>query len=499
MQSKCNKEPVLDVPELLKKSSRAAVLIFSLNFFEKSLTFVQTLILARLLLPEYFGLIGICWLIIGTLETFSETGFKIALLQKKESIEPYLNTAWTIQFLRGIALYALVYFAAPLVETFFNTKGATEVLRVLGITLLISSFANIGMITYIKKIDFKKQFFHNISGTLTDATVSITLAFYLRNVWAMVWGHLAGMVVRVCISYVLHSFRPSLRFDMEKAKELFAFGKWVSASTAIIFLITNGDNAFVGKFLGIAALGFYQMAYRISNLPATEITHVLSQVTLPMYSKLQYDILELRKSFLITLELTSLISFPFGILILLLSYDFIQLFLGDKWLPMVPALNALCIFGLTRAFGATMGPLLYSIGKPQIQTKLSIIQLLFMSVLIYPLTLLWGILGTSIAVVIPNISVLVLITAETKRIIQFRYAELLRSIIIPLIGSIVIVFFTLAGNAMFPRENSIFKLFVISILAIVSYFVVVYILSKKKGLKMFQKICDIFSYADEKK
>jgi lipopolysaccharide exporter len=494
-----DREPAIDMAALFAKAFRSGILIFSLNFLEKGLSFVQTIVLARMLLPEYFGLIGICWLIIGTLDTFSETGFKMALLQKKEGIEAYLDTAWIIQFLRGMVLYALLYYAAPLVETFFTTKGATDVLRILGITLLISSVANIGMITYIKKLDFKKQFFHNISGTLVDFTVSVSLAFYLRNVWAMVWGHLAGTSVRVFMTYLLHKFRPSLNFDTEKARELFHFGKWISASTAIIFLITNGDNAFVGKFLGIAALGFYQMAYRISNLPATEITHVLSQVTLPMYSKLQYDILELRRSFLTTLELTSLISFPFGILILLLSYDFIHLFLGEKWLPMVPALNVLCVFGLTRAVGATMGPLLCSIGRPQIQTKLSAIQFLFMSLLIYPLTLLWGILGTAIAVVIPNVLVLALITAETRKIIRFRYAELLGSIIIPLTGSVVIVFFTLTGNAIFPHQNSIFKFFAISILAIVSYIVVVYMLSQKKGLNMFQEICDIFRYADEKR
>ncbi len=145
-------------------------------------------------------------------------------------------------------------------------------------------------------------------------------------------------------------------------------------------------------------LGFYQMAYRISNMPATEITHVISQVTFPAYSKLQDNVPKLREAYLKTLQLTALLSFPIAGLIFILAPDFTKIFLGEKWMPMVPAMQILALEGLLRSIAATTGPIFQSVGKPEIETKWQIVRLFLIVILIYPCTIKWGIVGTSMIV-----------------------------------------------------------------------------------------------------
>ena len=205
------------------------------------------------------------------------------------------------------------------------------------------------------------------------------------------------------MSYLIHPYRPHLSSDLGKAKKLFGFGKWILGSSILIFLITQGDDIFVGKLLGATALGFYQLAYRISNMPATEITHVISQVSFPAYSKLQDDLAKLREAYLRVLQVTTFLSFPIAGLIFVLAPDFTKILLGEKWMPMVPAMQVLAIFGAIRAFGATTGSIFQGVGRPSILTKLAAIQLLMMIAIIYPLTNEFGIFGTAIAILIPNL------------------------------------------------------------------------------------------------
>ncbi|GAI54637.1 unnamed protein product, partial [marine sediment metagenome] len=195
-------------------------------------------------------------------------------------------------------------------------------------------FVNIGVLYFQKELEFNKQFIYRASGTLADFVVAVAAVLILKSVWALVFGLLAGNFVRLIVSYLVHPYRPHFKLDLAKTKELFGFGKWILGSSILVFLITQGDDIFVGKLLGITFLGFYQMAYRISNAPATEITHVISQVTFPAYSKLQDNLPGLREGYLKTLQLTAFISIPLAGGIFILAPEFTTIFLGDKWMPM---------------------------------------------------------------------------------------------------------------------------------------------------------------------
>lgn len=473
--------------------------VFFLRIFNEGFSLLRLIILARILSPNDFGLMGIALLTMSILETFSETGFQQALIRKREDIKSYLDSAWTFLILRGFVLFVILYFIAPYAAVFFNTPEAKPIIRVIGFSILFQAFTNIGITYFKKELEFNKEFIYQLTGTLADFIVAISAVLILRNVWALVLGLLAGNITRCFVSYLIHPYRPRLNFALEKVKELFGFGKWILGSSVLIFLITQGDDILVGKLLGTTALGFYQLAYRISNLPATEITHVISQVTFPAYSKLQDNIPKLREAYLKVLQITAFLSFPIAGLIFVLTPDFTRIFLGEKWMPMVPAMMVLCIFGVTRSIGATMGPILYSTGKPKIQTKVSGIQLIAMAMIIYPLTIRWGILGTSLAVVIPNILVLILITIEVKNIIDATYKEFFMSVIIPIIAVFIMFLVVFLAQKFLLSGGTIFSFLTLVFAGSVVYIGTIYLYDRVSGYNTRTIICNAFaSFRDNK-
>jgi len=277
-----------------------------------------------------------------------------------------------------------LYFIAPYAAIFFNSPEAKTIIQVIGFAILLRAFTNIGVIYFQKELEFSKQFIYQFSGTLADFIVAIFAVLILRNVWALVFGLLAGNIVRCVMSYFIHPYRPHLSKDLGRAKELIGFGKWIMGSSILVFLITQGDDIFVGKILGTTALGFYQLAYRISNMPAIEITHVISQVTFPAYSKLQDNIPKLREAYLKVLQITAFLSFPIAGLIFVLAPDFTKIFLGEEWMLIVPAMQVLVFAGLVRSIAATTDSIFHAVGKPKIETRWQMIRLLAIATLIYP-------------------------------------------------------------------------------------------------------------------
>lgn len=459
---------------LSQRTLRGGFWVFSLRTVQQVFGLARLLILARILAPNDFGLMGMALLTMSTLETFSQTGFQAALIQKKEDIESYLDAAWTVLVLRGLLLFGILYFAAPFAAAFFDAPEARPVIQAIGLSSLFQALTNIGVIYFQKDLEFNKEFIYQFAGTLSDFIVAVTAVLILKNVWALVFGMLAGNAVRCIVSYLIHPYRPHLSRDLKKSRELFGFGKWVLGSSILLFLITQGDDIFVGKLLGATALGFYQLAYRISNMPATEITQVVSSVTFPVYSKIQSDIPKLREAYLKVLQVTAFLSFPIAGMIFVLAPDFTKIFLGEKWMPMVPAMQILVFWGAIRSMAGVNSSVLHAVKRPDIITKLSAIKLPIMAILIYPLSIKYGITGTSLAVFISAI----FITPNTfyiviSKILSSKISVILKTVSVPFAGTIFIV----SLITFFTPDNLSLSGFILAVTAgIACYFLVTYIL-----------------------
>lgn len=379
---------------------RAGFWVFGIRIAQRFFSFARLIILAMFLAPYDFGLMGIALLTISSIETFTQTGFQQALVQRKGNIVPYLDTAWTFTVIRGAALFSITLLAAPLASSVFDASEATLIIRITALSILFQSFTSTAVIFFQKELDFRKQFAYNFSGVLVDFTVSIIAVFILRDVWALVFGLLAGHVVRMCMSYILHPYRPRLDLDFTKAKELFGFGKWILGSSVLVFLITQGDSILIGYVMGVVALGLYQLATVIANTPTTEIANVVGEVAFPAFAKLQDRIDILRAGYLRVLKITTFFAFGLTCFLIVLTDELIKAFMSYEWLPIVAPVQILAVAGSVRALAATTSPVFVALGKPRIGTTWQILRLAILFTLLYPLTVEWGVSGAAFAVLV---------------------------------------------------------------------------------------------------
>ena len=401
---------------------------------QQGLNIMRIIIIARLLSPTDIGLFGVALLVLTILDSLSRTGFQEALIQKKNITKGHLDTAWTLLAMRGAIISALLFVLAPIVADFFGAPEATGLVQVIGISTLVQGLSNIGMVLYQKELNFKKLFYHQSAGTVTDFIVSVSLAIILANPWAIVFGTVAGSIVRTIGSYVLHPYRPHLNLDMSKGRELYTFGRWVFLSGILVLIITHGDDFAVGKIAGVAALGIYQMAYTISCLPATELISVVHQVAFPAYSKLQNSIRELKAAYLRVTHLSAFLTFYAAGAIVVAAPEFTRLFLGQTWEPIIPVMQILVWWGLIRGLVGTMSPIFMSLGKPELATKLQAIQAVLMLITIAPLTLSFGAIGAAVSVLISAIGVFFVRSTTILKVIGCHRAEFFR----PLVATAII-------------------------------------------------------------
>lgn len=383
-----------------EKAVKSGIWATLINVFDRVLQLGRLLVLAKILSPKDFGLMGIALLTLAVFQRFTNLGLDAALIQdERKDVDKYLDTVWVMKLGRSLVIAVLAFFIAPYAASFFGEPRATDVIRVIAISPLLLGMQNPGVMYLQKNLEFHKQFVFTLASSVVNVIVAIAYAIEFQTVWALVFGLLAGNIATVFMSYIIHDHRPSIDFELKLAKEMYGYGKWLTLSGIMIFLITQGDDAFVGWFLGATALGFYQMAYRLSNAPATEVSHVISSVAFPTYSKVQKNLNSLRDAYFRTIRLVTLVSFPAAVGIIAIAPLFVEVVLGEEWIPIIPVMQGLAVFAAFRSIAASNGPLVDAIGRPDIATKMQIFNVAKLTLFIYPFTATWGLEGVALLLV----------------------------------------------------------------------------------------------------
>lgn len=423
---------------LAARTANAGVWAFALSITQRVLTFGRTVVIARLLIPDDFGLMAIAMIALTLLETFTRTGFESALIQRRGDITGHLDSAWTISVIRGVALGTALFFGASTVGEFFGTPEAIPLVQALAVVSILSGVKNPGVIFFDKELQFRERFLYRSVPILVDLVVSVGLAVVLRNVWCLVLGRVAYQVATVVASYVAHPSRPRLRIESEKVKDLFGFGMWITLGGIVLYFVENLDNIVVGRLLGPADLGLYKMAFTISTLLWIQITKVVDEVVFPALSKIQSNPARMREGFIGTLELVCLAALPATAGLWFLGPTAVAVLLGNKWLGLLPAYGALLIRGLLRSVGATTSPLFRSVGKPRITTAFYLATLVIMLALLYPFTKTWGIAGTAWATVISSVPYVATFYVA-GRMLNTRWLDIVRPIVFPAAWSLIML------------------------------------------------------------
>jgi O-antigen/teichoic acid export membrane protein len=393
----------------------------------KGVSMVRDMVLARWLLADELGLVATATMAVSAIELFAELGFSSALIYRKEDTDKAANTAFILVILNCLVLYGVAWIAAPYVAGFFASKvqGATilltRVLRVLALTMVVASFGEVPLTLLTKSLGFKKRVLPEMIAGLAGTGLSIALAFMHKGVWSIVYGRVLTALLMSVMVWFFCDWRPKFAFSKQVAKELWDYGRHIIGSQVLVFGITNIDNAMVAKFVSQAALGGYWLAYKLSNLPATEISRVVGRVMFPTYSKVQGDLVRLRQVFLKSAKFVALVAFPVALVTLVFAPDFMDVAYGGKFPYAVAALQWLTIYGLARAIAGTMGSVFKAGGKPKWLVYIATWRLVTMAALLYP-AIRWngitgvGVLSTIVAVVDFGISLYL-----TNRIIKAKW------------------------------------------------------------------------------
>ena len=477
-----------------EQTLKSGIWLGLMNFLNRGLQIVMLIILANLLNPEDFGLMGIALLTLSALKKFSNLGLSTALIQDEdENVDEYLNSAWVLQIARGLVIVALLLLAAPLVASVFGEPRVTDVLRVIAISPLLLAVRNPAVVYFQKNLDFHKEFLYKTSGSVAQFCVALGYGLLFPTVWALVFGFVTADVVRLLVSYLAHSFRPRLTFDLQHAKDLVGYGKWITGNSILVFLITEGDDIIVGWLLDATSLGFYQNAYRLSNAPATELTQVIAGVMFPAYSKLQEDLAAVRDAYFRTLQITTIVAFPAALGIAAIAPVFVSTFMGTEWMPMVATLQLLTVYGLMRSVGKTTGPVFQALGRPDIVTKLAALRLVLIAIFIIPAVRRFGIEGAALVIVgVALFPMLLLDIYALKRILEAPYRRFFRDLVYPLVASGV-MFATVVYVRQQAVLSSVAEFVLLLVTGVVTYVVAVGVLEVRFGWGIRRNLRSILS------
>lgn len=420
---------------LAKKAAKGLFWVTLSMVFIRALGFIAKIILARLLAPNDFGLLAIGLLTISTIGIFKDLGLGAALIHREEDIEKAADTAFLILPVFATVLFALAFFSAPFVATFFDNRSAAAIIRVLAFTLIISSFGTIPSNLLEKEMEFKKKVIPEILPQIGYAIVAITLALWGYGVWSLVWGQIVSALAGATLIWFFIDWRPKFRFDKFAAKKMLSYGKEITAASFIIFLHSNLDDALIGKLLGIVTLGYYSLAYTISIMPATSISYLIHRVAFPAYSKIQDDTERLGGAYLKVLRLVGTLSMPAAVGIFLVTPNFVPTVLGAKWIPAVPILQVLCFLGIAKSINSTTGSIFSGVGKPEYGKKTSLINLIAFTAIIYPLIIKFKLIGVGLAVVISYSIGTIYGLSVTRKIIRKNFASILNALQHSILGT----------------------------------------------------------------
>jgi O-antigen/teichoic acid export membrane protein len=430
---------LLSLMTLARKTTRGLFWVAFSNVLIKVINLMITVILARLLDPEHFGLVSLGLVVVNFFEIFRDMGIGTALIYKKDEVDKAANTAFFLFPVIAAVFYVISYFIAPLAAGFFNEPQVSTIIRALSLIFVIWSFGTLPSVLLDKNLDFKKKVIPQIIPKIGYGITAISLAFNGFGVWSLVIGRLMLELLSVLSIWPVVSWRPSYTFDRKTAIELLNYGKQVVGANILVFLISIIDVTFIGRILGVDDLGYYSIAFGIAGLLTSQVSTLMGNVMFPVYSKIKDQKATLKKAYLRTIKYVSFISIPATFGIFAVAWDFVKVVYGAKWLPAVAALQVLCFYGLNRSLLGTTEQLYLAAGKPVIRTKLNLLQLIFMGALMYPLTIRYGISGTAFAALIPSILILFLTFKEAGKIIEEDFFYIAKTFVPGIVGSSIMV------------------------------------------------------------
>ena len=403
------------------------------------ISFANTILLARILSPEDYGLMAMAMVVCGFIAFFNEIGLGSAIIQRKDISAKQLDGAFSISVIASVVLYSFTYLIAPNVGEFYNNEKIAEMLIVLAISFIVGGVATVSNALISKNMQFKVLAGIELATILIQAALTLILALLDYETWSLVFGFVFAQLVRSVLVIILARWRPTTFGAFKEAVDLIRFGLMVTYSRLTWYAYSNAATFIIGKVSGEKQLGIYSMASTLADLPTAHLTSLIRQVASPVFAKLQDDYAELNKLLYGFTAGLAAITFPALAGIAVTASELIPLLLGDQWLAVIFPLQALSVMGLIKSISPLLTQALTSAGKVYITAKYTTI-----CSIIVPLSVFGGVLWQGIngvAIILPFVYCLLLIVLLLlcKKHLNLSISQYILSLFTPFSGCVVMI------------------------------------------------------------
>lgn len=348
---------------LIRKVTGGMFWTFAERFFAQGVTAVVAIVLARLLTPDDYGIISIVMVFISIADVFATSGIGSALVQKKEISPIDYDSAFHLNMMISIVIYAVVFWVAPFVGAFYNMDILMPVIRVMGIRIPIAAANSIQQAYVRREMKFRFFFFATLGGTVISGIVGIAFALLEAGVWALVAQYLTNVIIDTAVLFLLNGWRPSLRFSCDSAKNTLSFG-WKILVAELIGSFGNRLKILVsGRAFSAADIAYYEQGNRYPSLLTTNVNAAINQVMFPVFSRSQENPEQMQQMLRKTVQIGLFFLNPILIGFAATSDSFVRVFLTEKWIECVPYVKIFCLYFLTRPLESATTQALQAIGR----------------------------------------------------------------------------------------------------------------------------------------
>ncbi|UII24836.1 lipopolysaccharide biosynthesis protein [Fulvivirga maritima] len=397
-------------------------------FIDRGLSFIVKIVLAKLLFPEDFGLIGMAAVFIAFLQPLSEVGMASYLINKKDPTETDLSTTFWTGIVWAIVLYTFVNtVVANFAASFYNEPIIKTIFPVLSIGVLTNSLNMIKRVKLVKNLDFKRiALVENISN-LISAVIALTLAFLDFGLWALVAYNSVAFLIRLVMFHSLVQWRPKFIWSNESFKNMFSFGLFTLGTAMLSKVVSQFDFMIVGKLLNATLLGYYSFAFLITSTLRTQISFALTKVMYPVFSQNKSDTAKMHQIYGKLVFYNYLILFPVLLGLFLFSDVLINTFFS-KWEPTIDIIRILSVGVMLALFNSGSGVFIRGFGKPKIEFRLSIANSILFVIIIFLGVYFYGLIGLSVSFVIFNLVSVIIIQLVLKIFFGLSFVTLFKAI-----------------------------------------------------------------------
>lgn len=344
-----------------KSVFHSALLTVAMRWTDRLIGLVSMVILARLLVPADFGIVSMASIVVGLIDVLLDLGVNVALIQNRDAGPEDYDTAWTLRLIQASLAGALIYFSAPLAADYYRNPLVADVLRVMGASVLICGWENIGIVAFQKHLEFGKDFQFFFWKRIAGFAITMVAVWLVHSYWAMVLGTLGSRVVGILLSYVMHPYRPKL--SLSRFSKLWSVSQWVLIRNIGAYLDARTDKLLVGRRTDAATAGAYSVADEIAALPTTELLAPLGRVLFPAFVQKRDDPAGFARSVSTAIGVQTMVAIPACVGLSMVADDVVFLLLGPNWSQSVPLMRIMAISNLLIALTHSGGHALMATGK----------------------------------------------------------------------------------------------------------------------------------------